>query len=240
MDWHKIYDLVALRIIVPDIETCYATLGIIHKKWKPLIGRIKDYIAIPKPNGYQSLHTTVFCQEGKIIEFQIRTPEMHQESEYGIAAHWHYNEDNKFKDFKKKLLKHSDKKEKNLEKELLWVQQLREWQKETFTSPQEFIDSLKIDFLKDRIFVFTPKGDVIDLPEGATPIDFAYQIHSDIGDQCAGAKIDGKLSSISDPLENGQVIEIMTQKNKKPNMDWLKFVKTNQARNRIKTWNRKN
>ena len=120
------------------------------------------------------------------------------------------------------------------------MQQLREWQKETFTSPQEFIDSLKIDFLKDRIFVFTPKGDVIDLPEGATPIDFAYQIHSDIGDQCIGAKIDGKLSSISEPLQNGQMIEIMTQKNKKPNMDWLKFVKTNQAKNRIKAWYRKN
>ncbi|MFH1938188.1 MAG: RelA/SpoT family protein [Patescibacteria group bacterium] len=241
MDWHKIYDLIALRIIVPDIETCYATLGIIHKKWKPLIGRIKDYIAIPKSNGYQSLHTTVFCQEGKIIEFQIRTPEMHQESEYGIAAHWHYSEGKGFKNFiKEKLLKHPVKKEKNIEKELLWVQQLREWQKETFASPQEFLDSLKIDFLKDRIFVFTPKGDIIDLPEGATPIDFAYQIHSDIGDQCAGAKINGKLSSISEPLQNGQMIEIMIQKNKKPNMDWLKFVKTNQAKNRIKTWNRRN
>ncbi len=239
MDWHKIYDLVALRIIVPDIENCYAALGIIHKKWKPLIGRIKDYIAIPKPNGYQSLHTTVFCQGGKIIEFQIRTPEMHQESEYGIAAHWHYSEGRGFRNYiKRKILKQPAK--KDFEKELLWVQQLREWQKETFTSPQEFIDSLKIDFLKDRIFVFTPKGDVIDLPEGATPIDFAYQIHSDIGDQCIGAKIDGKLSSISEPLQNGQMIEIMTQKNKKPNMDWLKFVKTNQAKNRIKAWYRKN
>lgn len=239
MDWHKIYDLVALRIIVPDIESCYAALGVIHKKWRPLIGRIKDYIAIPKPNGYQSLHTTVFCQSGKITEFQIRTPQMHEEAEHGIAAHWHYSEQSGLKAYiKKRILR--QRPEKELKKELAWIKQLQEWQKEKFSSPQEFLESLKIDFLKDRIFVFTPKGDVIDLPEGATPVDFAYQIHSDIGDQCVGAKIDGKLSSLSKPLENGQVIEIITQKDKKPNRDWLKFVKTSQAKSRIKAWVKKN
>ena len=243
MDWHRIYDLIALRIIVPDIESCYAALGIIHKKWRPLIGRIKDYIAISKPNGYQSLHTTIFCQKGRITEFQIRTPKMHEEAEYGIAAHWHYSENKNLKDYiTEKILKQKSKRkpEEELKKELIWVKQLQEWQKEKFSSSQEFIDALKIDFLKDRIFVFTPNGDVIDLPEGATPIDFAYQIHSDIGDQCVGVKINGKLSPISEPLQNGQLIEVMTQKNKKPNRDWLKFVKTNQAKSRIKTWFRKN
>ncbi|MBU1177062.1 RelA/SpoT family protein [Patescibacteria group bacterium] len=243
MNWHKIYDLVALRIIVPDIESCYATLGIIHKEWRPLIGRIKDYIAITKPNGYQSLHTTIFCHKGRIIEFQIRTPKMHEEAEYGIAAHWYYSENKNLKEYiREKILKQKSKRkpEEELKKELTWVKQLQEWQKEKFSSPQEFIDSLKIDFLKDRIFVFTPNGDVIDLPEGATPIDFAYQIHSDIGDQCVGVKINGKLSPISEQLQNGQLIEIMTQKNKKPNRDWLKFVKTSQAKSRIKSWYRKN
>ncbi len=240
MDWHKIYDLVAIRIIVPDIETCYAALGIIHKTWRPLIGRIKDYIALPKANGYQSLHTTVFCQDGKIIEFQIRTPQMHEEAEYGIAAHWHYSDQKGITSYlKQKLLGHKQQDAKPSLEELTWVKQLQEWQKERFASAQEFLNSLKIDFLKDRIFIFTPKGDVIDLPEGATPIDFAYQIHSDIGDSCVGAKIDGKLSSLSEPLTNGQMVEIITQKNKKPNQDWLKFVKTNNARSRIKAWHRK-
>lgn len=233
MDWHRIYDLVALRIIVPDIESCYAALGIIHKKWKPLIGRIKDYIAIPKPNGYQSLHTTVFCQDGKIIEFQIRTPAMHREAEYGIAAHWFYSEKKGVTGYiKEKILK--QKPTKDLEKEFIWVKQLQEWQKGRFDSTKDFLDSLKIDFLKDRIFVFTPKGDVIDLPEGATPVDFAYQVHTDIGQQCTGAKVDGKLSSLSQPLRNGQLVEIITQENKKPKRDWLDFVKTNLAKERIR------
>lgn len=241
MDWHKIYDLVALRIIVPDIENCYAALGIIHKKWRPLFGKIKDYIAIPKPNGYQSLHTTIFCQGGKITEFQIRTPQMHEEAEYGIAAHWHYKEKGLRAYIQQKILKQTPKKETvKLIEEIAWVKQLQEWQKEKFASPREFFDSLKIDFLKDRIFVFTPQGDVIDLPEGATAIDFAYQIHTDIGHQCAGAKIDGKLSPLSEPLKNGQLVEVMTQKNKKPNKDWLRFIKTNQARSRINAWHRKN
>ncbi len=241
MDWHKIYDLVAIRIIVPDIESCYAALGIIHKKWVPLIGRIKDYIALPKTNGYQSLHTTVFCQDGKIIEFQIRTPQMHEEAEYGIAAHWHYSEQKGIKSYlKQKLLGHKEQNDKPSLEELTWIKQLQEWQKERFSSPQEFLNSLKIDFLKDRIFVFTPKGDVIDLPEGSTPVDFAYQIHSEIGDSCVGAKVDGKLTNLSRSLKNGEMVEILTQKNKKPNLDWLKFVQTNNAKSRIKSWYRKN
>ncbi|MBU1292329.1 RelA/SpoT family protein [Patescibacteria group bacterium] len=242
MDWHRIYDLVALRIIVPDIENCYAALGIIHKNWRPLIGRIKDYIAIPKHNGYQSIHTTVFCQEGKITEFQIRTPQMHQKAEHGIAAHWHYTEKRGLKDYIRQAIfrEKSEKKSHQLIEELTWVKQLQEWQKEQFSSPDEFINSLKIDFLKDRIFVFTPNGDVIDLPEGATPIDFAYEIHSDVGDQCTGAKIDGKMTTLSEQLKNGQVIEIITQKNKKPSRDWLKFVKTSQAKSRIKNYYKKN
>jgi len=239
MDWHKIYDIVALRIIVPDIESCYAALGIIHKKWKPLIGRIKDYIAISKPNGYQSLHTTVFCQGGKITEFQIRTPQMHQESEYGIAAHWYYSEEKGLKSYIKRKILHQ-KPEREFKKELSWVKQLQEWQNEKFSSPEEFIDSLKIDFLKDRIFVFTPKGDIIDLPEGAIPIDFAYEIHTDVGNQCAGAKVDEKLVPLSRPLQNGEVVEIITQKNKKPNRDWLQIVKTNAAKSKIKAWFKKN
>jgi len=240
MDWHRIYDLVALRIIVPDIENCYAALGVIHKNWKPLIGRIKDYIAIPKHNGYQSLHTTVFCQGGKITEFQIRTSQMHQEAEHGIAAHWHYSEKKGIKEYIKQTLfrDKSDKEAHRAKEELTWVKQLREWQKGQFSSPQEFLNSLKIDFLKDRIFVFTPKGDVIDLPEGSTSVDFAYEIHSDIGDQCTGAKIDGKMTSLSKPLKNGQVVEIITQKNKKPSQDWLKFVKTSQAKSKIKAYRR--
>ncbi|PIV10152.1 MAG: hypothetical protein COS49_02040, partial [Candidatus Portnoybacteria bacterium CG03_land_8_20_14_0_80_41_10] len=180
-----------------------------------------------------SLHTTVFCQGGKITEFQIRTPEMHREAEYGIAAHWFYSEKKGLTEYiKEKILKQKPKKE--TKKEFIWVKQLQEWQKERFDSNQEFLDSLKIDFLKDRIFVFTPKGDVIDLPEGATPVDFAYQVHTDIGYQCREAKIDGKLSSLSQPLQNGQVVEIIMQKNKKPNQDWLKFVKTNLAKSKIK------
>ena len=238
MDWSKIYDLVALRVIVSNIEACYAALGAIHKKWKPLPGRIKDYIAIPKSNGYQSLHTTVFCDEGKIIEIQIRTAQMHKEAEYGIAAHWYYDEKKGITSQIKKYIpwtKPKNKKPDNIEKDLIWLKQLQEWQQEKFASPDEFLETLKIDFFKDRIFVFTPKGDVIDLPDGATPIDFAYHIHSEVGNLCNGAKVDGKMTSLDQPLQNGQVVEIITKKNKKPSRDWLNIAKTSQARNRIKS-----
>ena len=230
MNLNRIYDLVALRVIVDSIEDCYATLGLIHKLWRPLPGRIKDYIALPKPNGYQSIHTTVFCQGGKITEIQIRTKKMHEEAERGIAAHWYYSEQKGIKAYIKKIFTPAPA------KELKWIQQLQEWQKEINASPEEFFQSLKIDFFKDRIFVFTPSGDVIDLPEGATPIDFAYHIHSDVGHHYQGAKVDGKMVALDTPLRNGQVIEILTQKQSRPSRDWLKFTKTHQAQNKIRQW----
>ena len=229
MDFDRIYDLVALRIILEDInpeqkrdslQEVYEVLGIIHKFFKPLPGRIKDYIAFPKPNGYQAIHTTCFCLEGKITEIQIKTKKMHEEAEYGIAAHWAYKEGVGFKSQKKRFA---------------WVRQLGYWQKK-IEAPKEFLESLKIDFFKNRIFAFTPKGDVIDLPEGATPIDFAYAVHSDIGNQCCGAKINGKIASLSQQLQNGDIVRIIIDKNKKPSQDWLKIVKTNVARSRIKSW----
>lgn len=226
MDISRVFDLVALRIIVEDVEDCYAGLGVIHKLWRPMPGLVKDYIALPKPNGYRSLHTTVFGPEGRTVEFQIRTPEMHHEAENGIAAHWAYAEKKGSDSYIKRGAARAPR------KELQWIQQLREWQKE-FEKPDEFLESLKIDFFKNRIFVLTPKGDVIDLPEGATPVDFAYQIHTDIGDHAMGSKINGKMASLDYALLNGEVVEILTQKNKKPSPDWLRFVKTSFARKHI-------
>jgi len=238
MDLNKIYDLVALRIIVPTIEDCYTTLGVVHKMWRPLPGRIKDYIAIPKTNGYQSIHTTVFCVDGKIVEIQIRTEKMHKEAENGIAAHWHYSEKGGFKDYLKKTFRFRVQPALTLQppkKELLWIQQLQDWQKET-KDPEEFLEGLKIDFFNNRIFVFTPMGLVIDLPENATAVDFAYAIHTDIGHRCVGAKVGGKIIALSQPLSNGQIVEILTQKETRPKRDWLEFVKTSDARSKIKKW----
>jgi len=234
MNLNKIYDLVALRIIVKSIDDCYSALGVIHKLWRPLPGRIKDYIAWPKPNGYRSLHTTVFCPDGKITEIQIRTPEMHNEAEYGIAAHWYYSEQKGLVSYIKKLFTRPP------EKELKWVQQLQKWQEEIPTGSEELIESLKIDYFKDRIFVFTPLGDVIDLPEGATPVDFAYHVHTSVGHRCVGAKVDNKMVALDKELSNGQVVEIITQKKEKPSQDWLRFVKTNLAKSRIRNWFKKN
>ncbi|MCX6740615.1 MAG: RelA/SpoT family protein [Candidatus Parcubacteria bacterium] len=218
-DINRVYDFVAIRIIVQDIPTCYAVLGIIHKKMKPLKGRIKDYIAQPKPNGYSSLHTTVFTVDGEIIEIQIRTKEMEEEAEYGIAAHWHYDE-------KGSLIP---------SKKIKWIDELTKWQKE-LSENEKYLENLKIDVFNDRIFVFTPKGDVIDLPKGATPIDFAYYVHTDIGAQCTGALINNHIASLNSPLKSGDVIEIITDKNRKnPSADWLKFVKTSVAKNKIKS-----
>ncbi|MEK7122089.1 MAG: RelA/SpoT family protein [Patescibacteria group bacterium] len=225
MDWSRIKDLAAMRIIVPDVENCYAALGVIHKLWRPLPGRIKDFIALPKSNGYQSLHTDVFTKDGRITEFQIRTPEMHRDSEFGIAAHWIYD-----------LAGKSSEAAIFRRNKFVWVKQLQVWQKEFQKgkySTQEFIDSLKIDFFQDRIFILTPKGDVVDLPEGATPVDFAYHIHSEIGDSAAGCRINGKMAPLSAGLKSGDVVEILTQKNKKPSREWLEFVKTSLAKNRI-------
>jgi len=219
-DIHKIYDLVAVRVIVDDVEDCYATLGVLHQHWKPMPGRIKDYIAQPKPNGYQSLHTTVFSESGEIVEFQIRTQEMHDLAEYGIAAHWRYKET-------------SDKPIRNLR----WMEELANIQKE-LENKKDFLDQLevmKIDVFKDRIFVFTPKGDVIDLPEGGTPIDFAYAIHTDVGNTCVAARVNDAMINLDTPLKSGDIVEILTDKNRRgPNPDWLKFVQTRHAREKIK------
>lgn len=219
----EIYDLVALRIIVENINDCYAALGVIHKLWKPLPGKIKDYIALPKPNGYQSIHTTVFCVDGEITEFQIRTAAMHEEAENGIAAHWAYE--------------HAGKPEAGgkVSKKLEWIAQIRDWQKET-SGTKEFVEGLKIDIFKNRIFVFTPKGDVIDLPDGATPVDFAYHVHSEVGDHTNGAKVNNKMVPLDYHLKNGEMCEVITQKNKKPSLSWLDFVKTNYAKSRIRAF----
>ena len=223
MDPDKIYDLVAMRIIVAQTEGCYGALGVIHSLYPPLPGRIKDYIAMPKPNGYRSLHTTVIGPENKIVEFQIRTREMHEENEHGIAAHWAYKEGTK---------------NNSLKKEMAWVSQLKAWQDKfenlAQNDPEEFLQSMKIDFFKDRIFVMTPRGAVLDLPAGSTPIDFAYHIHSDIGNSCSSAKVNGAFVSLSQELQSGDMVEVMIQKGKKPSEDWLQFVKTQSAKEHIR------
>jgi len=226
-DINKIYDLVAIRIIVKDISDCYKVLGIIHKNWRPLIGRIKDYIALPKANGYRSLHTSTISKKGEIIEFQIRTAQMHEEAEYGIAAHWNYSEKEKPKDGDKASVK-----------QINWIKQLAKWQQDVTAKipSSKFLESLKIDIFKDRIFAFTPKGQVHDLPEGASPVDFAYHVHTDIGNHCRAARVNDKLVSLDYILENGDRVEIIKDKKAIPNRDWLDFVKTNLARNKIKNW----
>lgn len=219
-DINYIYDLVALRIIVPTIADCYAALGIIHSNYKPLKQRIKDYIAQPKPNHYRSLHTTVFCDLGDIIEVQIRDSKMHEEAEYGIASHWHYKENKFYKP----------------EEYLSWVKELSKWHKSK-DGKDDYLQSLKIEVFQNRIFVFTPQGDVIDLPENSTPVDFAYHIHTDIGNQIAGAKINNNIVSLDEKLKSGDMVEIIIDKNRKgPNYDWLKFVKTRSARYKIRQY----
>lgn len=228
MDISQIYDLVAVRVIVANVEDCYKTLGLIHQLWPPLPGRFKDYIALPKPNGYQSLHTTVFCVDGRITEFQVRTIEMHEAAEYGIAAHWAYEKDKDTKSYRRRRPVFADG------KDVRWVQQLRAWQEAYDTKRGGFMDSLKVDFFSDRIYVVTPKGDVIDLPQGATPIDFAYQIHSEVGDEAVGARVNGGIATLDRTLKTGDLIEILRQKGKKPSENWLEFVKTSLARDRIR------
>ena len=230
----KVYDLAALRIIVDDVETCYKVLGIIHKIWHPVPGKMKDYIALPKPNGYKSLHTTVICLDGKITEFQIRTFKMHSEAEFGIAAHWYYSEQKGLKAYIKRKISAPP------EKEIPWIRQMKSWmEKNKGLASEQYLESLKIDFLSNRIFVLTPRGDVIDLPEKATPIDFAYAIHGEVGTHCAGAKVNGKMSSLSGSLENGDVVSIITDKHKNPSEDWLRIVKTTFAKNQIKKFLKK-
>ena len=228
MNLDRIYDLIALRVIVETVEDCYAVLGLIHSLWPPLPGKIKDYIALPKPNGYRSIHTTVICEDGKPTEFQIRTEEMHHENEYGVAAYWAYSESKSKNEYKSGRAIFADAKQAH------WINQLKSWQNEIAKS-EEYIQSLKIDFFKDRIFVITPRGDVIDLPATATPVDFAYAIHTDIGNSCTGAKVNGRIAALSTNLESGDVVEIITQKNKKkPSEAWLEFVKSSRAKLRIR------
>lgn len=233
MDINRIYDLAALRVIVPEVADCYEALGIVHRRFRPMVGRIKDFISLPKPNGYQSLHTTVFGPEGKILEVQIRTQKMHDEAEFGIAAHWIYHErEKKRRSWRRYIF---PKRTPTPSKELIWVRQLREWQSEMGRDDDAFIEGLKIDFFQNHIFAFTPRGDIIDLPEGATPIDFAYAIHSEVGNHATGAKADGKMVTLDHRISNGQVIEILTAKDRKvPNKDWLRFTKTSVAKSHIR------
>lgn len=213
----EIYDVFALRIIVPTIADCYNALGIIHTIWRPNYNRFKDYIAVPKPNGYRSLHTTVFGPEGKATEFQIRTNEMHIESLYGISAHMYYKQ----QDYKQ-------------EKPMRWMQEVMDAQREN-KDTGDFIKQIKLDVFHDRIFVFTPKGDVYDLPRQSTPIDFAYAVHTDIGNKCSAALVNNKMAKLDQELRNGDLVEIIIEKNKKgPSYDWLKFVKSKKAREKIK------
>lgn len=225
MDITRIHDLVAMRVIMPNTNECYEALGIIHQLWTPVPGRFKDYIATPKPNGYQSIHTTVFAEHGRIVEIQLRTKEMDETAEWGVAAHWLY-------DLQKDSPSYTKKRGTLNIKKLYWIEQFRDWQKKFYQS-KEFLDSLKIDFFRDRIFVLTPKGDVIDLPDGATPIDFAYQIHSKIGDEAREAKVNGKIVPLDYKLQSGEVVEIITQKGKLPSSSWLEFVKMASTKRRI-------
>ena len=223
-DLNEIYDLTAIRVIVNTVKDCYAALGIVHTLWKPIPGRFKDYIAMPKPNMYQSLHTTVVGAENELVEIQIRTWEMHRTAEYGIAAHWRYKE---------KIKTPSE-----FEEKLTWLRQLLEWQHD-YRDPREFIESLKIDLFTHEVFVCTPRGDVIDLPAGSIPLDFAYRIHTDIGHQCVGCRVNGRLVPLSYKLQTGDIVEIITSKQGSPSRDWLKMVKTSQAKNKIRAWFKK-
>ena len=221
-EFNDIYDLVGIRVLVNDVRDCYAVLGSIHAKWSPVPGRFKDYIAMPKFNLYQSLHTTVIGPTGKAIEIQIRTYDMHSRAEFGIAAHWKYKQGAESKDSSP---------------EMLWLRQLHEWQKET-EDPSEFLEALRFDLGSPEVFVFTPKGSVVALPGGSTPVDFAFSVHTDVGLRCAGAKVNGRLMPLESRLNNGDVVEILTNKSlgAGPSRDWLNFVKSPRARSKIKAW----
>lgn len=233
-DFDKIFDLVALRIITKSEGDCYKILGLIHKIFRPLPGQVKDYIAAPKPNGYRSIHTTVFGPEGKIFEIQIRTEEMHEEAEYGVASHMHYT-----------LEKTAGKSSQDLDRGTFadksqtdFLKRIKEWQSNV-GSTAEFLEGLKMEFLDDRIYVFSPNGDIFDLPVGATPVDFAYEVHSRVGDSCTGAKVNGRIASLDTALRTRDVVEIITGKENLPKRGWLEFVKTTKARQHIRSYLRK-
>jgi GTP pyrophosphokinase len=219
VDLERVYDFVALRVLTHSVKDCYAALGIIHQTWSPVPGRIKDFIAMPRPNGYQSLHTSVISDHGFPFEVQIRTEEMHRHAEEGIAAHWKYKEG--------RIGAHRD------ERYFQWMRQLLEVQQEV-RDPQEFLQNLKIDLYPEEVYIFTPKGEVRSLPRGATAVDFAYSIHTDVGNQCVGARINGKMVPLRTRLQNGDIVEIVTQTGHKPSRDWLSFVATSRARSKIK------
>lgn len=219
IDIDRVYDFVALRVVTVSVKDCYAALGIIHQTWSPVPGRIKDFIAMPRPNGYQSLHTSVISEHGFPFEVQIRTEEMHRRAEEGIAAHWKYKEG--------RVGDHRD------ERYFQWLRQLLEVQQEV-RDPQEFMQNLKIDLYPEEVYIFTPKGEVRSLQRGSTPVDFAYSIHTDVGNQCAGARINGRMVPLRTRLQNGDIVEIVTQQGHKPSRDWLAFTATSRARNKIK------
>jgi guanosine-3',5'-bis(diphosphate) 3'-pyrophosphohydrolase len=219
--FEEIYDLLAVRVLVNSIPECYHVLGIIHHTWTPLQERIKDYIASPKSNGYQSLHTTIFGPGGQLYEIQIRTRDMHHTAEYGIAAHW--------------LFKEGKGRADELDRHLAWFRQLIELQQDTHT-PEEFLEFLKVDLYQDEIFVFTPRGDVKRLPTGATPIDFAFAVHTEVGQHCQGARINGRIAPLHRPLKNGDTVEVMTSPQAKPSRDWLAHIQTARARHKIRQW----